>query len=147
MIIDDMRACSRRFATSTSAWQAQPEMRMTGHARRRAAQRNLAQDAVRYVMTYGRECHRTGVTFVVLRRRDIPREDLRLPWVARLEGSVALVASDGAVITLYRNLSAARAILRKMKYRLPQKVERLRQRDEARPAEWLSSGEAEEETA
>ncbi|HEU0027582.1 MAG TPA: DUF4258 domain-containing protein [Ktedonobacterales bacterium] len=122
----EMRACSGRCTASTSAWGAQPEPRLTGHALQRAARRNLTLDAVRYVITYGREFHRTGVTFFVLRRRDIPREDLRLPWVARLEGVAALVASDGAVITLYRNPAAARAIVRKLKYRLPWKTARRR---------------------
>jgi hypothetical protein len=135
----DMRACSGRWTASTSAWKAQPEAHLTGHARQRAAQRNLALDAVRYVITYGREYHRTGVTFFVLRRRDIPREDLRLPWVARLEGAVALVARDGVVITLYRNPAAARAILRKMKYRLPWKAGR--RRGAATEEGWPTSGE------
>ena len=135
----EMRAHSRRHTASMCAWKAQPEARLTGHARQRAAQRNLALDAVRYVITYGREFHRTGVTFFVLRRRDIPREDLRLPWVARLEGAVALVARDGAVITLYRNPAAARAILRKMKYRLPWKA--TRQRGAADGEGWPPGGE------
>jgi hypothetical protein len=130
----DMRAYSGRFTASMSAWEARPEARLTGHARLRSAQRNLALDAVRYVMTYGREYRRTGVTFFVLGRRDIPREDLRLPWVARLEGAVALVSRDGVVITLYRNSAAARTILRKMKYQISWKSARARQ-------EWGADGE------
>ncbi len=126
--IGDTRASSERCSVSTSAWLALPETRLTGHARQRCARRNLPLDAVRYVMTYGREYHRTGVIFYVLRRRDIPPEDLRLAWVARLEGAVALVAGDGVVITLYRNPTATRAILRKMKYRLSWKQTRPRQR-------------------
>jgi hypothetical protein len=141
----DMRACSGRWTASTSAWKAQPEAHLTGHARQRAAQRNLALDAVRYVITFGREVHRTGVTFFVLRRRDIPREDLRLPWVARLEGAVALIARDGAVITLYRNPAAARAILRKMKYGRPWKA--TRQRRAAAEGGWTPNGEAAEALA
>ncbi len=127
----DPRASSRRFSASISAWSAQPEARLTSHARQRAARRNLSLEAVRYIMTYGREYHRTGATFFVLRRRDIPPEDRRLAWVMRLEGAVALVACDGVVITLYRNPAATRAILRKMKYRLPWKETRLRQRWDA----------------
>ena len=143
----DMRANSGRFKVSTSAWTAQPEAWLSGHAQRRAAQRNLALDAVRYVMTYGREYHRTGVTFFVLRRRDIPREDLRLSGVARLEGAVALVASDGGVITLYRNPAAARAILRKMKYRMSRKERQPRQECEVSGDGWRGDAGDEESLA
>lgn len=105
-----------RRSASSSAFIAQPAPYFTEHARLRAAQRNLALDAVRYVMAYGREIRRTGVTFFILTRRDIPAEDLRLAQIARLEGSVALVAHDGAIITLYRNPASVRTILRKAKY-------------------------------
>ncbi len=135
----DMRAYLGRCTASTSVWAEQPRPRMSGHARQRAAQRNLAADAVRYIMTYGRDYRRTGVTFYVLRRRDIPREDQRLPWVARLEGAVALVSSDGEVITLYRSQAAMRTILRKMKYRLPRKESRARWADSADGEVWLEA--------
>lgn len=107
------------WAPSTSGFTTLPTPRFTVHACRRAAQRNLTKDALRYIMTYGREYHRTGVSFFALARRDIPPEDLRLPWVARLEGAVALVSADGAVITLYRDPNSFRAILRKAKYYAP----------------------------
>jgi hypothetical protein len=143
----DMRACSGQHTASTSAWKACPEARLTEHARLRGAQRNLPLDAVRYIMTYGREYRRTGVTFFVLRRRDIPREDLRLPWVARLEGAVALVAGEGVVITLYRNTTATRAILRKMKYHSSWKGPRASWARECGGDEWLDSDEDEEALA
>lgn len=116
------RARSSQLATSTTGFAAQPAPRFTAHARRRAAQRNLPLDALRYIMTYGREIQRTGVTFFALARRDIPPEDLRLPWIARLEGAVALVSGDGAVITLYRDPTSFRAILRKVKYYAPRRA-------------------------
>lgn len=101
---------------STYGFPAAPSARLTDHARLRAAQRNLTMDALRYILTDGQEHRRTGVTFYVLSRRDIPAEDLRCSRVARLEGAVALVARDGAVITLYRNPTSIRTILRKAKY-------------------------------
>lgn len=137
----DMRAYSGRFTASTSGWVNQPRPRMSSHARRRAAQRNLAEDALRYVMTYGREIRRTGVTFIVLRQRDIPREDLRLPWVARLAGTVALASSEGEVITLYRNGLAVGAIKRKMKYRRPWAAPRSRPAKDAGGGAWLDASE------
>src|SRR6185437_1973601 len=75
----------------------------TQHARRRSARRNVAPDAVDYVLAYGRMIQRTGAMFYFLGRRDIPPCDRRASWASRLEGSIVIVAPDGAVITIYRN--------------------------------------------
>lgn len=93
-------------------------LRFSAHARRRAARRNIVPDALDYVLMYGRTIQRTGVTFCVLCRRDVPLEDLRKSWAARLVGTVALLAGNGEIITVYRNQSAVRKIARKMKYRV-----------------------------
>lgn len=90
----------------------------TWHARRRGARRNVAPDAVDYVLAHGRMIQRTGVMFYFLGWRDIPPCDRRASWASRLEGSIVLVAPDGAVITIYRNRRGLRAIARKMKYQL-----------------------------
>lgn len=92
----------------------------TSHARGRGARRNLAPDAVDYVLAYGRMIQRTGMTFFFLGGRDMPPADRRASWASRLEGTIILVAPDGAVITVYRNRCGLRAILRKMKYRIPE---------------------------
>lgn len=126
-----MRARSGGLGVASSGWSGAPCPKLSNHARLRAAQRNLAEDAVRYVMTYGREYLRTGAVFFVLCKRDIPREELRLPWVARLVGAVALASSDGEVITLYRNGLAVGDIKRKMKYRQPWKDSRSRRKPPA----------------
>ncbi len=88
------------------------------HAARRAARRNVRRDGVAYVLAYGRLYHRTGARFFFLGARDLPFEDRRDPWAARLVGTVVLVAPDGEVITTYRNRRAPRHIARKLKYRL-----------------------------
>ena len=90
----------------------------TTHARTRGARRNIAPDAVEYVMAYGRTIQRTGVTFYFLGRRNIPSVDRHASWASRLEGTIVLVASDGEVITLYRNRRGLRTIQRKVKYRI-----------------------------
>ena len=90
----------------------------TWHARKRSARRNVAPNAVEYVLEYGRMVQRTGVTFFFLGRRDIPPCDRCASWASRLEGTIVIVASDGEVITLYRNRRGLRPIVRKMKYRL-----------------------------
>ncbi len=71
-----------------------------------------------YVLAYGRMIQRTGVMFFFLGRRDIPACDRCASWAARLEGTIVIVAPDGAVITVYRNRGGLRPIARKMKYRL-----------------------------
>jgi hypothetical protein len=90
----------------------------TQHARRRGARRNVAPDAVDYVLAYGRMIQRTGAMFYFLGRRDIPPCDRRASWASRLEGSIVIVAPDGAVITIYRNRRGLHTIARKMKYQL-----------------------------
>jgi hypothetical protein len=100
-----------------------PAPNFTHHARKRGAQRNLSADSVRYILAFGREYQRTGGVFYMLGRRDIPPEDFRDTSRARLVGAIALVSADGVVITVYRNGAAARAIARKMKYRISWKTE------------------------
>ena len=90
----------------------------TRNARRRGARRNVAPDAVDYVLAHGRMIQRTGVMFYFLGWRDIPPCDRRASWASRLEGSIVLVAPDGAVITIYRNRRGLRTIARKAKYQL-----------------------------
>lgn len=46
--------------------------------------------------------------------------DRRNDAYAKLEGTTVLVADTGAVITVYRNRSAYRDILKKRKYQQPQ---------------------------
>ena len=91
---------------------------LTDHARRRGARRNVEPDAVEYVVAHGRRIQRTGVTFFFLGRRDVPPADRCMSWASRLEGTIVLLAPDGAVITVYRNQRGLRAILRKVKYRI-----------------------------
>ncbi len=93
---------------------------LTRHARCRGARRNVAPDAVEYVLTHGRRLQRTGATFYFLGRRDMPEGDRRASWASRLEGTVVLVAAGGEVVTVYRNRRALRAITRKLKHRLPE---------------------------
>lgn len=97
---------------------------LTRHARRRGARRNVAPDAVEYVLAHGRMVRRTGVMFYFLGWRDIPTCDRCASWATRLEGVTVVVAPDGGVITVYRNRDGLRAIERKMKYRLYERTAR-----------------------
>lgn len=88
------------------------------HAERRTARRNITQEALEYVLTYGRRLQRTGVTFYFLGRRDVPPADRQASWATRLEGTVVLMSSEGEIITAYRHRKALPTIRRKTKYRL-----------------------------
>lgn len=89
------------------------------HARLRTAQRNLAPDQVRYVMTYGQRVHRAGALIYFLRRRDIPEWDQSADRWARLEGTAVILTKDGRrLITAWRNRrDGLKQIRRKAKYR------------------------------
>lgn len=91
---------------------------LTIHAACRAARRNIPPAALEYVLTYGRRIQRTGVTFYFLGRRDLPPADRQANWASQLEGTVALMSSDGEILTVYRHRKALPTIRRKMKYRL-----------------------------
>lgn len=112
------RSYSRAVPSNRRASSAPAPLQLSRHACARAAQRNVAPDAVAYVLAHGRIMQRTGVTFCFLGRRDIPPMDRGASWAARLVGTVVLMARDGGVITMYRDRRALRTIARKMKYRL-----------------------------
>jgi hypothetical protein len=90
----------------------------TRHARLRAAQRNLSAADEAYILTWGREFHRTGAVFYCLAEKDIPAQHRHLPAIMRLVGAVVLASREEEIITLYRHARTLRAIQRKMKYRL-----------------------------
>lgn len=74
----------------------------TRHGAKRSAQRNLSDADVRYVLRFGSWSRTVGREVVVLRRRDIPEEQLADSNIARLAGSVVLIARNGRVITVLR---------------------------------------------
>ena len=68
---DDTADALETLAELTERQDPRPA-RFSRHARRRAARRNLLPDAVDCVLTHGRCLYRTGVTFYLLARRDLP---------------------------------------------------------------------------
>lgn len=90
----------------------------SGHAITRMAQRCLSADEIEYIVNYGQRYHAAGVIHCFLGKKQIPKEDQKDKKFSRLEGATVLLdAEDGrAVITVYRNKSAWKNILRKAKY-------------------------------
>lgn len=90
--------------------------RISRHAAKRMAQRNLSLSDVALVLRLGRKEHRTGVRFFFFGERDVPRDreiDLR-----RLAGTT-IVAAEERILTVYRNGRAISRIKRKSKRRWP----------------------------
>lgn len=89
--------------------------RISRHAARRIAQRNLSVGDVALVLRFGRKEHRTGVKFFFLGERDVPPGQER--ELERLVGTT-IVAADECILTVYRNERALAQIKRKLKWRL-----------------------------
>jgi hypothetical protein len=88
--------------------------RISRHAARRMAQRNLSVGDVALVLRFGRKEHRTGVKFFFLGERDVPTGQER--ELARLVGTT-VVAAEECILTVYRNEKALAQIKRKLKWR------------------------------
>ena len=89
--------------------------RISKHAARRMAQRNLSVGDVALVLRFGRREHRTGVKFFFLGERDVPPGQEQ--ELERLIGTT-VVAADECILTVYRNERALAQIKRKLKWRL-----------------------------
>ncbi|HEY9721535.1 MAG TPA: hypothetical protein V6D47_05950 [Oscillatoriaceae cyanobacterium] len=87
--------------------------KLSHHAIRRASQRGLSEDEIAFVFYFGRRLHRTGIQFVFLGARDIPRHFKRSH--GHLAGATLLIAPDGTVLTVYKNQAAWRTIKKKTK--------------------------------
>lgn len=90
---------------------------LSNHAERRLAQRAIPHARLAYVLEHGLPVQRTGVTFYVLRDRDIPPEDRHEDAISRLAGTAVLIGANGRIITAYRHPNVLRTIQRKVKYR------------------------------
>ena len=88
--------------------------RISRHAARRMAQRNLSVGDLALVLRFGRKEHRTGVKFFFMGERDVPPGQER--ELERLVGTT-VVAADKCILTVYRNEKALARIKRKLKWR------------------------------
>ena len=91
---------------------------MSKHAQRRAVQRNLNTRDIEYILIHGSLEYKTGIDFYILRKCDIPHDDQRISWIARLMGAAILLRyRDNKVITVVRNQAYLREVQRKPKWR------------------------------
>lgn len=75
---------------------------LSHHAQLRAAQRELTQQDIEYILRYGYLYHAGGAMIYFLRGVDIPCDDYR--HMKRLEGTAVLVNRDRAsILTTWRN--------------------------------------------
>lgn len=74
---------------------------LSGHATRRMQQRAIPHAALDAVLRWGTSIEQNGATVFFLGRRHLPAE-LAPADAARLEGTVAVVARNGAVLTTFR---------------------------------------------
>lgn len=89
----------------------------TGHALTRMAQRNLTEADVVFAMRHGQRCHRDGIVFFFLGKRDLPKD--APSWSQRLEGTTVLLDPWAlTIITVYRNRKALRHIKPRAKYNI-----------------------------
>jgi len=93
------------------------DISVSSHANGRCGQRNLSPAQVAYILAHATEVHRTGISFFILRRRDMPVADHRIDRYAKLNGAVLLVARDWTLVTAYRHPKAYRRVNKKHKYR------------------------------
>lgn len=77
------------------------EQLFTTHATQRMQQRAISHAALDAVLRWGARIEQNGATVFFLGRRHLPAE-LAPADAARLEGTVAVIARDGAVLTTFR---------------------------------------------
>jgi len=78
-------------------------MPVSNHAAVRMQQRGIPATALAHVLTYGRRIHAKGLTYRVIGRKEVARYATQGIDLKAWEGVHALVANDGAVVTVYRN--------------------------------------------
>ena len=78
--------------------------KITPHASRRMAQRNVSEQDVHFILRYGQRLHRAGAVIFFLRQRDIPPDKQADKSYTRLEGTAVVINRHfSRILTVYRN--------------------------------------------
>lgn len=83
-----------------------PVLRVEGftrHAAIRMQQRGIPACAVSAALTYGRLIQAKGITYYVIGRKEVQHYAALGTDLSDIEGLQVLIATDGAVVTAYRN--------------------------------------------
>lgn len=89
---------------------------LTQHAETRMNQRATSRSHLRLALEFGERIEQDGATVYFLGRRHLPVW-LNPSEAERAEGTTAVVARDGAVITIFRRHRLARSLRRRGRYR------------------------------
>lgn len=96
-----------------AALASQVETRLTNHAMSRADQRAIDDQMIRLTVLYGTEFFKQGLTFYVMRLKDIPSW-IDKPLSEKLNNLVVVCAGDSSeVITCYRSKNCTKHLKRK----------------------------------
>lgn len=76
---------------------------LTLHAAIRMQQRGISCRAIQAALSYGRIIRAKGVTYVVVGRKEVLRYAAVGVNLDEADGLQVLLASDGSVVTVYRN--------------------------------------------
>lgn len=85
-----------------AAMHTSPRPRTSAHALEQMTRRRIGWHDVDLALRFGKELHRAGAVFYVLRRCDLPKDLRRDPAAQRAEGTTVVV-EHGIVSTVYRN--------------------------------------------
>lgn len=88
---------------SADSSQSSPDVPLTDHAQMRMGQRGISERVVDMVLRHGRTVHARGATYRVVGHKEVSRCADRGIDLAEADGVHVLLASDGSVITAYRN--------------------------------------------
>jgi Domain of unknown function (DUF4258) len=78
---------------------------LTRHAKERMATRGVSADAIDAAIEYGRMVYIRGADIFAIGRKEIARHQREGIDLSTYEGIQVVVASDGHILTVYRNRS------------------------------------------
>lgn len=88
------------------------------HFIRRAEERNLREDVLEFILTWGSEFYCTGALHLTVLERSLPRNLRGSPLAAKARDWIVVFSENDAALTCYRRTRAAQFLRKKPKARL-----------------------------
>jgi hypothetical protein len=98
-----MRAATTHHYEAYEEPTALPDQALTLHAQQRMAARSFSPEAVTAVLAFGRSIHTRGAEIRVIGRKEVAQYRSQGVDLRAFEGVQLVCASDGVIITMYRN--------------------------------------------